>query len=310
MALCDDRHRYGALRREKDSIMYVRDTDPLPPNSQAPSSDCYDWGVCLQQSMAQSVANAQAASAQIAGPESFAEFGPAVVIDVARSQNDMAAANLAVTPSQPPNVSGELMAAPRVLPLNVSPEEYSGCSFRTGVILPIVVPKQSISLPPTAPAPVTITPGGIAPKYSNLCWALRNGAVDQSQFDPSQFQALQYRCTQLGYAGACIPPPNVALWLDQQRRAGTLPHISVSDTDLDGIPQAPDLTAVTCPQSWSMGGMTGYRRGMGAAWGDAGSVPQGGGWSAPSVSGKWAALLFFGALGVGLYVMAGSNGRG
>jgi len=140
--------------------MYLRDTDPLPPNSQAPSSDCYDWGVCLQNSMAQSVANAQAASAQIAGPDSFSQFGPAVVIDVARSQNDLAAANLAVPPSQPPNVSREKLAAPRVLPLNVSEEEFSGCSFRTGVILPTVIPKQSISLPPRAPLPVTVTPSG------------------------------------------------------------------------------------------------------------------------------------------------------
>lgn len=287
--------------------MYVRDTDPLPPNSQAPSSDCYDWGVCLQQSMAQSVANAQAASAQIAGPESFSQFGPAVVIDVARSQNARAAADAVVLPSQVPNVSRETMAAPTVVPLDVSEEEFSGCSFRTGAVLPRVIPKQSITLPPAAPVPISIS--SAAPKYSNLCWALRNGAVDQSQFDPAEFQALQYRCTQLGYAGACIPPPNVALWLDQQRRAGTLPHISVRQSDLDGIPQAPDLNAVTCPQSWSMGGMTGYRRGMGVVWGDAGGIPKGGGWqsSGPSAA---LALLFFGALGVGLYVMAGQHGRG
>jgi hypothetical protein len=298
-------------------MAYVRDTDPLPPNSEMPSSACGDWGKCLQGSMAVSVANARAASAMAAGPSSFRSFGPALVIDVARSQNERAAAGVAAPPSQPVNVAQEMASAPTVLPLNVSEAEYSGCSIRgTGALLPIPIAPQRVTMPPMMPAPVVVPEVAAAPRYSNLCWALRNGAVDVSQFDPTEYAALSYRCTTLGYAGACTPPPNVALWLNQQRRAGTLPHISVPASMLDGIPQAPDLTGKSCPESWALAGMAGYgrrrgRRGLGAPWGDAGSMPSTAGWpgaAGSSVSNGWLALLFFGAVGVGLYVMAGSNG--
>ena len=294
--------------------MYVRDTDPLPPNSGAPSSQCYDWGVCFSKFMAQSVANAQAASAQIAGPNSFASFGPAVVIDIARSQNARATADAVIPSPSPASQSRELLAAPKVVPLNVTEQEFSGCGARSAVVLPTVIPNQTITFPERAPVPVSVPQTASAPKYKNLCWALRNGAVDQSQFDPAEFQALQYRCSQLGYAGACIPPANIALWLDQQRRAGTLPHISVPQSVLDSIEPAPVLTAVNCPTSYQMGGMAAYRRrkGMGAAWGDAGSVPTSAGWPGASsgMSSGWGALLFFGAIGVGLYLMGGQRGRG
>lgn len=289
--------------------MYVRDTDPLPPNSQTPSSECYDWGVCLQQSMAQSVANAKAASAQIAGPDTFRQFGPAVVIDVARSQNDLAATSLSSLPSPAINVSHELMAAPRVLPLNVTEEDYGGCCSGQVIRQPMPIARpQGIVMPQRAPAPVSLPPVGAspsAPKYKSLCWALRNGAVDASQFDPLELQALQYRCSQLGYTGACVPPPLIALWLDQQRRAGTLPHISVRQSDLDMIPQAPDLTGVNCPTSWAMGGMAGYRRGLGAPWGDAGSMPSTPGWqAAPSPGVSWKTVALLALAGAGLYAVA------
>jgi len=288
--------------------MYVRDTDPLPPNSGAPSSQCYDWGVCLQKSMAQSVANAQAASAQVAGPESFRSFGPALVIDGARSQNARAAADAPILPSPPQSVvSRELLAAPKVVPLNVSEAEYGTCCTRGGVALPRMIPTpQTIVMPQRAPMPVNVPQTASAPKYKNLCWALRNGAVDQSQFDPAEFQALQYRCSQLGYAGACIPPANTALWLDQQRRAGTLPHISVPQSVLDSIEPAPNLTGASCPTSYQMGGMAAYRkrRGMGAAWGNAGSSPTSAGWSSrPSSHAPWTAFLVLGAIGIGLYAI-------
>lgn len=294
-------------------MSYVRDTDPLPRNSYDPQTQCEaDRASCIVNGMEQSVANAQWASGQIAGPGSFSQFGPAVVIDVARSQNAMVAAGRPVVMQQP-SVSLEMMAAPTVLPLNVTPEEYNGCKWRSGAILPTPVTVQkSIPFPPRAPVPVVVPQTASAPRYANLCWALRNGAVDVSQFDPAQLQALQWKCTQMGYAGACLPPPNIALWLDQQRRAGTLPRISVSQAELDVIPPAPDLTNIPCAQSWTMGGMSGYRRGMGAPWGDAGSVPTTPGWmdAQSQASAKWKALLFFGALGVGLYWMAGQHGRG
>lgn len=292
--------------------MYVRDTDPLPRNSQNPQTACEaKWAKATVDGMEQSVQKAYRASQAIAGPESFRQFGPAVVIDVARSQNARSAASLPVV-FQPANVKAQVQAAPRVLPLNVSPEQYSGCSLRgTDALEPVKLPPQVVTMPERMPAAVVVPTMAVAPKWKNLCWAMRNGAVDRSQFDPAEFERLSYTCTQRGYVGACIPPPNVALWLDQQRRAGTLPHISVSQSDLDAIPVHEMSGVMTCPQSWAAGGLVGYRnRGMGAAWGDAGSLPSTAAWPGVSISPvNWKAWGFLAAIGVGLYMMAGSNGR-
>lgn len=116
-------------------------------------------------------------------------------------------------------------------------------------VLPLLVPR------PGSPVEIAAPVSARAPRYSNLCWALRNGAVDRSQFAPGVYEALQLRCSQLGYAGACVPPPDVQTWLDQNRRAGTLPAIYVTQADIDSLPQAPDLGGVSCPQSWKLGGM-------------------------------------------------------
>jgi hypothetical protein len=260
-------------------------------------------------SMEQAVANAQAASASIAGPSSFAQFGPAVVIDVARSQNGMASAGIATLPVSPSvNIQMELMAAPKVLPLNVTVQEYSGCSTRgTGSLQPVRIAPQVVTMPARAPEPIAVPMNASAPQYKNLCWALRNGMVTQDQFDPSEYMALYVACSQKGYAGGCPPPPLVALWLDQQRRAGTLPHITVRPSDLDAIPQAPNLQAKSCAEAKVLEGLSGYRRGLGAIWGDAGSLPTTAAW--PAANGgastvNWSALLVLGALSVGLY-MAG-----
>src|ERR1700686_5188932 len=103
--------------------MYVQPSDPLPRNSQDPLTPCeIARAQSIVSSMEQSVANARAASASIAGPSSFAQFGPAVVIDVARSQNGRVAASIPVPTVQPLNVQAAVMSAPRVLPLNVTPE--------------------------------------------------------------------------------------------------------------------------------------------------------------------------------------------
>src|ERR1035437_4602411 len=111
--------------------MYVQPTDPLPRNSQDPLTACeIARAQAAVNAMEQAVANAQAASASIAGPSSFAQFGPAVVIDVARSQNGMAAASIPVPVNQPLNLQAAVMSAPTVLPLNVIPNVYSGCSQR------------------------------------------------------------------------------------------------------------------------------------------------------------------------------------
>jgi hypothetical protein len=258
--------------------------------------------------MEQAVANAQAASASIAGPSSFAQFGPAVVIDVARSQNGMASAGIAtLQPSLAPNIQMELMAAPKVLPLNVTVQEYSGCSTRgSGPLQPIRVVPQVVTMPARAPEPIAVPQNASAPQYKNLCWALRNGMVTQDQFDPSEYMALYVACSQKGYAGGCPPPPLVALWLDQQRRAGTLPHITVRPSDLDAIPQAPNLQAKSCAEAKALEGLSGYRKGLGAIWGDAGSLPTTAAWPDGSARStvNWRTLLLLGALAGGLY-MAG-----
>jgi hypothetical protein len=265
-------------------MSYVSPNAPLPRNSQDPLTQCEaNRAAKIVNTVEQLVANAKAASAQIAGPNSFREFGAGVVIDAARSQNAQAAAGLVA--SSPGAVQPASMAAPQMIPLNATAAEFNGCAFRGNDILSAVPTKpQVLTMPPRMPARVVIPEGmPSAPKYSNLCWALRNGAVDTSQFDPAELQALQLACMQKGYAGACIPPPMVALWLDQQRRAGTLPHISVGAGELAMIPQAPPLSGVDCPQSWKLAGMAGYMpsssfprwraRGMGATWGSASSVP-------------------------------------
>jgi hypothetical protein len=287
-------------------MSYVSSNGPLPRNSQDPQTSCEAArAASIVNDMENAVNNAYSASMTIAGPNAFTSFGPAVVIDVARSQNAMAAAGLAKSNTQHANVAQAMMAAPIVLPLNVTDAEYFGCSRRgTDGLKPIPIAAQTITMPQPAPRPIVVPQVATAPQWNNLCWALRNGAVDASQFDPKELTSLQWRCTQMGYTGACVPPPNVALYLDQQRRAGTLPHISVSQGDLDAIPQAPDLGSVDCTQSWKLGGMAGYRRGMGAAWGDAGTMPSTPGWSTTSGETGWKAWLFFGVLGLGIYALA------
>lgn len=285
--------------------MYVSPDWPLPRNSFDPVSVCEAANAAaVVASMEQSVNDAYRATMTIAGPSSFTPFGPAVVTDVARSQNALAAANLSALAAPPASVASELVAAPVVLPLNVSVEEYSGCGRRSAGLAPVPLAKQTITFPPVAPVPVALPQTAAAPKYKNLCWALRNGAVDRSQFDYSELTALQYACMQKGYTGACVPPPGVALWLDQQRRAGTLPHISVRPSDLDAIEKAPALEGVNCPGSWQMAGMTGY--GMGSAWGDTSSVPCGWGLKSGAKTKPGVNLTsvgLFAAAVLGLYAM-------
>jgi hypothetical protein len=266
-------------------MAYVSPTAPLPRNSQDPLTQCeVERAATIVNTVEQLVANAKAASAQTAGPNSFRQFGPGVVIDVARSQNAAVAASHVASSPAVAVAAVPSYAAPEMLPLNATPAEFNGCAARGNDILQAVPTRpQVLTMPPRMPARVAVPSAAVAPKYSNLCWALRNAAVDVSQFDPAELEKLQLACMQKGYAGACFPPPLVALWLDQQRRAGTLPHITVDAGTLAMIPPAPPLTGVDCSDSWKLAGMAGYmptsrfpkfryRRGMGATWGSAASV--------------------------------------
>jgi len=125
--------------------MYVRDTDPLPRNSQDPQTQCEaQYAALVVSNMEQSVQNAYAASNMIAPPASFAQFGPGVVIDVTRSQAAQVAAGAPVV-FQSPNVQSQRQSAPRVLPLNVTEDEYNSCCTGKGPVKQMqIAPKVPI----------------------------------------------------------------------------------------------------------------------------------------------------------------------
>ena len=134
-----------------------------------------------------------------------------------------------------------------------------GCTF------PPSLPVRTMAPIVTAPAPPMVPAAAVVPRppsYNNLCWALRNGAVLQSQFSGGQYAQLQLACSQKGYAGNCPPPPDVLAW--QQANAGNLPAITFGQADLDAIPPAP-ATIGSCPDSYQLGGMSGWA----PNWGDA-----------------------------------------
>jgi hypothetical protein len=172
-----------------------------------------------------------------------------------------------------PTGSGSL-STPKSVSLNGLPSQVNGCAW-------VAPPPRLVDADPipTMPlrAPVTVqTPIGPAsfppptmpgtPTWLNLCWAIRNGAADVSQFDPAELFQLEYKCAQLGYPGSCPPPPNTQAYLDSMRRNKTpFPHIQITTDLLNSIPQAPPLTGVACPENYKMGGLSG----VAPTWADA-----------------------------------------
>jgi hypothetical protein len=150
-------------------MAYISPNDPLPRNSADGITACEaSRAASIVNGMEQSVANARAASASIAGPQSFAQFGPAVVIDVQQQQNGMFAANQLV-PSQTGqagqsqmSVAQEIMSAPRVLPLNVTEDEYGSCCTVKGPVKPMQIAPQVLTMPKRMPAPMLIPSSGMA----------------------------------------------------------------------------------------------------------------------------------------------------
>jgi hypothetical protein len=167
-----------------------------------------------------------------------------------------------------PSVAQVVSSAPVVIPLN---RNQARCS-RTIVETRLPNPQPTPTMPEVAPTMLSTPAGQVSvqpatqPHWNNLCWALRNGAVDASQFDKTELWNLAIKCGQMGYAGACVAPPDVLAWLVEGRANGTLPHISVSQADLDAIPQAPPLSAVPCTQSYAMGGLSGIAPPWSNAW--------------------------------------------
>lgn len=201
-------------------------------------------------------------------------FGPGLGASAKAMQDGSQAARAMIlvgqdtTPGGPgPTAQQVIDAAPKSYSLNGQPSQVNGCAWalppqlKVGPdpkpTMPLVAPvvMQTVIGPASFPPALAVS----SPIWTNLCWAMRNGAVDVSQFDPAEFSALQYRCMQLGYTGACAPPPNTQAYLAAGRRAGTLPHIQVSEDLLNAMPPAPPLGGVGCPESYRLGGgLTGY----------------------------------------------------
>lgn len=124
-------------------------------------------------------------------------------------------------------------------------------------------PLPAMPSPPSAPNPPSPAsmPQLRPPTYANICWALKNGVVLQSQLDP----IVNYTCTQLGYfeGSSCPPPPNTQQFLNQNP-SWNRQHINVSAADLAAIPPAPSVNS--CQSSYALGGMSG----VSLDWGDAG----------------------------------------
>ena len=218
----------------------------------------------------------------ITSPADLAQmFGPQTGANALMMQNDTAVSRqdallgpgIAQSTSTPASVAAQqaaaptlqqvIASAPKSYSLNGQPSQVNGCKWAPAPQVPLP-PSPTPTMPLRAPVVIQTPigpasmPPGTQPRYSNLCWALRNGLVTQDQFDPSEYGKLYRKCAELGYAGGCPPPPDVATWFIQQRNAGTLPHISVSDGDLAAIPHAPDLSALSCAQAMIAGGLTGY----------------------------------------------------
>ena len=176
-----------------------------------------------------------------------------------------------------------------------------GCS--PPIPMPTPVPLPAMPSPPPAanpPSPASL-PAARPPTYANICWALRNGVVLQSQV-PS---AVGLKCLQLGYYAGCeTTPPNAAAWIAQETAAGNnFPPIAVSDSDLAAIPPAPaNLTTLSCAQSWQLGGLSG----VALDWGDAGTVQSEGQGGSSLVN---TPLLLLLGLGVAFVIWDKKKGR-
>lgn len=182
------------------------------------------------------------------------------------------------------SVQEVIATAPKSVSLNGQPSQVNGCAWALPPPVPVGVDPVP-TMPLVAPVVVQTPLGPVSlpppispdrPAFTNLCWALRNGAVDASQFEAAELQSLQYRCMQLGYTGACPPPPNTNAYLNIGRSAHNLPHISVSADVLDSLIPATDMGGLTCPDSYRRAGLTGYAPTWADAFAEAGAGGPGG----------------------------------
>lgn len=245
--------------------MYLSSDAPQEPNGLMPLPQCrvdrdnrylanLAWGIYL----------ARRASAVPSNPASYQEFGDGVMAQVQRAQagapqTPAGSDEIAANTSLPPQL--EYSDAPQVMPLGGA--AGVGCGMTAA-------PKSESVNPPTLPIQrfnaqtVALVPQGRPPKYKNLCWALSSGAVIQAQFDIDTLVKLSRKCQEQNYPVACLTPPSdVTTWIAAQQRAGTLPHINVSQDEIDAIPPAEPIAACGEPL-WKAGGLVGYN----GPWGD------------------------------------------
>lgn len=242
--------------------MYLPSSAPLPPNNKMPpppwQTACRARQVARLDQSAQYALNAVRC---VAAPASFASFSAYLPAVVAKGLNS-------ISPLNPPNnaevaatasvTQSDIATAPRARPMN-DMSWGRGC---TGTVGAAPQPQVLTGSASVLASKVSPAPAMRAPTWTNLCWALRNGMVDASQFEPAELVKLQSACSQLGYVGSCPTPPAVRAYMDANR--GSLPHIPVSDADLKMIPRASNVQGMSCAASYVLGGLAGV------PWGNAG----------------------------------------
>lgn len=136
-------------------MSYVSVDAPLPRNGRSPVPACETAAArATVQNVENLVAQAKAASSQIATPQSFAMLGDGVQRDVVRSQAELVAAQRLRNPQPIESTRDAVLNAPRVYPLNVPESEYS-CNVRgIGSVQPMIVSEdqQRVIMPPRAPS--------------------------------------------------------------------------------------------------------------------------------------------------------------
>lgn len=313
--------------------MYVKSTDPLPRNSMDPPTpaEIARHRACIAADARAIASGRRAAYSTVMSLQNLYDVAPQIAVDgqkILRDSEDIRRSSF-FSPgvSRPGQVAArtiEAMAeiAPENVPLNGLRSQLEGCSKAAVVQSEASIPNHTKPVMPL-PAPIlgevaVMAPPVIdspqAPPFTNLCWALRNGVFPTGgggMLSPDELSALQYRCTQLGYVGACPPPPRTSAWLAQAKAKGMLPRISASPDVLDGIPQAPDVGGMPCSESYRIAGMSGFSPPWGDAFAFAGSTPAvaspvSGGFLGWVRANPWLAL---GIAGVGIAALNHSSRR-
>jgi hypothetical protein len=156
-------------------MSYVSPNAPLPRNSADPVSPCEALKACqIANGVDEAAARGRSRINQLATPASFIPLGLPVVKQAVDAQARLAAANApgSVAGSGSGGVATTAQArrlpAPQIVPLNVTPAEYSGCCVRGVDPIPEVrvqAPQVRISIPP-APIPTQTATGLIYLKPS------------------------------------------------------------------------------------------------------------------------------------------------